>query len=76
MPHSRMQRLFAMMLKKLVPRCRCLTSIRFEPDLEEDSEINSYDTLACVSLFFFWLFSLLEIINSHVLSRIVSFNLF
>ena len=62
-----------MMLKKLVLQCRCLTSNRFKPNRGEDSDVNSDDTLACVSFFLFRLFSLLEIKSCYVLSRIVSF---
>ena len=76
-PHSRrIRRLFAIRLNKLVPRCSCLTSIRFKSDLGDDIDINSDDTLACVSVMLFWLFSLLEIKNSYVLSRSVYFNQF
>ena len=57
------------------PRCRCVTSIRSKFVRGAVSDINNDDTLACVS-FLFWLFSLLEIKRSYVLSRIVclSFN--
>ena len=51
-----------------------LISIRFKSDRGEDSDINSDDILACIPFFLFWLFSLLEIKGSYVLSRIVSFN--
>ena len=57
-----------------VPRCRWLASIRFISDRGEHSDVNTDNTLECVSFFLFWFFSLLERKSSYILSTIVSFK--
>ena len=61
-------------VEEACPRCRCLISIKLKPDRGEDSDINRDDIFACVLFILFWLFSLLEIKTSYVLSGIVSFS--